>query len=82
MYEVQNRSVHEHELYSFKVERENLRWIYRANQDFISEIQKQDALDQMADHTFLKGYVFSRKMLSPKRLKGAGAFMSVAYLYV
>lgn len=31
MYEVQNRSVHEHELYSFEIERENISWLYAAN---------------------------------------------------
>ena len=28
LYEVQNRSVNEHELFSFEVERNNLRWLY------------------------------------------------------
>jgi hypothetical protein len=45
MYEVRNRSVHEHELYSFNVERENLKWLYRANLGYIEEINKINALD-------------------------------------
>ena len=36
MYEVQNRSVHEHEMYSFNIERENLKWVYQANLDFVN----------------------------------------------
>ncbi len=34
MYEVQNRSVEEHELYSFKIERENLTLLSNANEDY------------------------------------------------
>jgi len=35
MYQISNRSIHEHELYSFNIDRENLKWLYRANVDFI-----------------------------------------------
>lgn len=35
MYEVQNRSIHEHELFSFNIDRENLHWLYNANMDFV-----------------------------------------------
>ena len=42
MYEVQNRSVNEHELFSFEVERKNLTWLYRANADFIQEMHRVD----------------------------------------
>ncbi len=38
LYEVSNRSVHEHELYSFNIERENLKWLYQANVSYINEI--------------------------------------------
>jgi hypothetical protein len=37
MYEVQNRSVHEHELYSFEIERQNVKWLYQANLTYIEE---------------------------------------------
>ena len=37
MYEIQNRSIHEHELYSFNIERRNLKWLYQANLNFIQE---------------------------------------------
>jgi hypothetical protein len=40
MYEVQNRSVSEHELFSFEVERHNLKWVYQANVDFVQEQTK------------------------------------------
>jgi hypothetical protein len=30
LYEVQNRSVEEHEAFSFQIERENLKWLYNA----------------------------------------------------
>jgi hypothetical protein len=81
MYEVQNRSVHEHELYSFTIERENLKWLYRANRDFLAEIEKMDTIEQMADHTALKGQVFKRKMMSPKKVRGLGAFASMVGIY-
>lgn len=35
MYEVQNRSIFEHELYSFGVERNHLNWLYQANLKFV-----------------------------------------------
>lgn len=48
MYEVQSRSVYEHELYSFAIERENLKWLYRANLGFVEELAKINAVDQVA----------------------------------
>ena len=38
LYEVQNRSTAEHEQFSFVVERNNLKWLYNANLDFIDEM--------------------------------------------
>lgn len=37
LYEVQNRSKHEHELFSFTIERENLRSLYQANESYVNE---------------------------------------------
>lgn len=31
LYEIQNRSIDEHEAFSFQIERENLKWLYNAN---------------------------------------------------
>ena len=31
LYEVQNRSAAEHEAFSFEIERENLKWLYKAS---------------------------------------------------
>jgi hypothetical protein len=50
LYEVQNRSVWEHEEFSFKVERRNLRWLFDASQDYIQEIDRINYLENMADH--------------------------------
>ena len=36
MYEVQNRSIDEHEEFSMQLERKNLRWLYDANMDYVS----------------------------------------------
>jgi len=49
MYEVRNRSVHEHELYSFRIDRENLQWSYRANMGFLEEVQREDSIEAAAD---------------------------------
>ena len=82
MYEVQNRSVNEHELFSFEVERKNLTWLYRANGEFVQEMHRVDLTDQLADHTKLgKDEVFRRKTLNPRRFKGIGAFVASAGLY-
>jgi hypothetical protein len=82
MYEVQNRSVNEHELLSFEVERKNLRWLYRANTEFVSEMYRVDAMDQLADHSRLgKDEVFKRRALNPRRFKGVGAFLASYGLY-
>ena len=81
LYEVQNRSVYEHELFSFNIERDNLSTLYKANLDFIEEMQKSDCLDQMADYTALKGCVFKKRSLNPRRVKGVGAFAAAASIY-
>ncbi len=82
MYEVQNRSVTEHELYSFNVDRENLKWLYNANVDFVNELVKVDNLDQLADYKSLgRDEVFKRRTLNPRRLKGVGAFLTSFGLY-
>jgi len=35
MYEVQNRSIDEHEEFSMQMERKSLPWLYEANSDYI-----------------------------------------------
>jgi hypothetical protein len=55
--------------------------LYRANLGYIEEVQKQNLLDQLADFAQLKGAVYKRKTLSPKRIKGVGAFAASLGLY-
>lgn len=82
MYEVQNRSVTEHELFSFKIDRKNLRWLSYANQEYINALNRVDQLDQLADYKSLgKDQVFKRRVLNPSRLKGVGSLFSSFYLY-
>ena len=82
MYEVQNRSVNEHELFSFQVERQNLKWLSNANYEYIQELHRSDALDQAGDSSFLgKDQVFKRRTLNPRRVKGLGAFASAYSLW-
>lgn len=64
-------------MYSFRVERNNLRWLYNANLDFCEEMTRVNAAENMADHGSLQGNVFKRKMLSAQRFKGLGAFGAV-----
>lgn len=80
MYEVQNRSVDEHQNFSFSIERDNLRWLYQANLDFCDEMTRVNRLEQMADHGDLKGSVFKAKMMGPNRLKGLGSFFVASQL--
>ena len=74
MYEVQNRSIDEHEQFSFQVERSNLRWLYNANLDFVTERVRVNEVENAADIGSLKGAIFKRKLLSEERLKSLGAF--------
>lgn len=81
MYQIQNRSVWEHELYSFDIKRDDLKWLERANIDFLLEKMKLNEIDQIADATTLKGKVYRRRVLNPKRLKGVGALFASYSIY-
>lgn len=50
MYEVQNRSIDEHEQFSLKLERQNLNWLYKANVDFITEMDRVNFFEKLVDH--------------------------------
>ena len=81
MYEVQNRSIDEHETFSLTLERQNIRWLYQANLDYIGEMQRVNYLDSLVEHGALKGSVFKMKMLSASRLRGIGAFSLAGLTY-
>jgi hypothetical protein len=81
MYQINNRSVHEHELYSFNISRESLKWSYRANLDHLQELEKADNVELMTHYAQLKGLVYRRKALSPKRLRGITAFAATYGIY-
>lgn len=82
MYEVQHRSVAEHELLSFDIRREDIHYLYKANLRFVNELQRTDALDQLADNSRLgPNQIFKRRTLSPRRFKGVGAFLSAYGFY-
>jgi hypothetical protein len=82
MYEVQNRSVTEHELFSFNIERQNLRWLSNANGEYINQLVLVNQLDQLDDYKSLgKDQVFKRRALNPRRLKGLGSLAASFYLY-
>ena len=82
IYEVQNRSIDEHEQFSSKLERQNLRWLYQANLDFIGEMERINWLDKMVDHGALKGSVFRAKALSARRVKGLAGFGVAGLVYM
>ena len=81
MYEVQNRSIDEHEEFSLTLERQNIRWLYQANLDYIGEMTRVTTLDNLIQHGALKGSVFKMKTLSASRIKGIGAFGLAALTY-
>lgn len=63
MYEVSNRSVYEHETFSFSVERRNLNDLYLANLNFAREIALQNKEQTIADYGVLNGKLLKRKPL-------------------
>ena len=81
MYEVQNRSVDEHEEFSLTLERQNLKWLYQANLEYISEMQTVSSLDNLIAHGSLKGSIFRMKTLSASRLRGLGCFSFAGLAY-
>jgi len=70
MYEVRHRSVWEHEQFSLNVERRNLKWLHEANRDFITELQRVNYLDQLADTGSLGGKVFKKKFMNADKIRG------------
>jgi hypothetical protein len=82
LYEVQNRSAEEHEAFSFQIERENLKWLYNAKQDFSKEMDRANALEDLNAHANLGGKVFKRKSLSPSKLTGLGYFGFAGFTYM
>jgi len=81
MYEVQNRSLYEHQSFSFEVERRNLKWLNQANSDFVQEMTRVTYLETLADHGQLKGKAFKHKALNPRRVKGLAAFGFAGYTW-
>jgi len=81
LYEIQNRNVEEHEAFSFQIERENLKWLYNANQDFNKEMNRVNLLEDLETHYNLNGLIFKKKMMDPEKLKGLGFFGVSAATY-
>lgn len=81
LYEIQNRSIEEHDAFSFVIERENLKWLYNANQDFCKEMMRVNALEDLKNTHYLGGLVFKRKSMDPTKLKGLGCFGLSAFTY-
>lgn len=78
---MKNRSILEHEAFSFKVDRHNLSQMYKANCEYTKELTQVNYLDNLVQIGYLKGKAFKAKTLSPRRLKGLGAFGFSAYTY-
>ena len=81
MYEVKNRSIYEHEQFSFSMERRNLKWLWDSNNDYVQEISRVNHIDQLADTARLNGKVFKMKMMTPNRLKGIVSFAAAGAAY-
>ena len=82
MYEVQNRSLYEHEQFSIGVERQNLKWLYLANMNYVRELSHVNRIDDLVDHGQLKGSLYKTKMMSPNKLKGVGALGASAFAFM
>lgn len=68
-------------MYSFDIQRDDLKWLSKANNDYILEKVRQDTLDQLVHASSLKGKIYKRRMLNPRRLKGLGALAASYGLY-
>jgi hypothetical protein len=51
-----------------------LKWLYNANQDFTKEMDRASAIEDLEAHASLKGKIFKRKMMDPKKVHGLGYF--------
>ena len=74
MYEVRNRSLQEHEAFSFEIERDNLKFLSEASLSYQKEMAAINDLEDRKAHAALKGGVFQRKTMTPDRLTGLGCF--------
>ena len=81
MYEVQNRSISEHEAFSLAIDRKNLKWLYQANLDFVGEMQRINHFDNLVNHGQLKGAIFRAKTLTPRKLQSVFAFGAAIAAY-
>ncbi len=81
LFEVQNRSVDEHEAFSMRVERENLKWIYQSSLTFQRDVQAQNDNQDLADHATLKGAIFKAPALKQNWINGAAFFATSGLLY-
>lgn len=81
MYEIQNRSVWEHEQFSFTIEREDLKLLSEAKDSYLKELQTANSIDRLSNLASLRGKVFRRKVLDPQRLKGLGALLGSFGIY-
>lgn len=51
-----------------------MKWLWEANEDFLREMAKANKIDDMANHANLKGSIFKRKTLDPKKIKSFSYF--------
>lgn len=74
MYEVQHRSLSDHDAFSFTVERENLYYLAKANQSFLGEMRRLNDIEDLRSHSNLKGAYFRRHSMATSRFTGLGYF--------
>ena len=60
-----------------------MKWLFNAQQDFTKELLRLNAIEDLVNHSNLRGKIFKRKSLSPKKIKGLGYFgiAGLAYTY-
>lgn len=71
----------EHEAFSFKVDRRNLKQLYRANVEYVDEVSRYNTAENAIHIGQLKGAAFKSQKLSTGRLQGLGALTLSALTY-
>lgn len=81
VYEIQNRSIEEHEDFSFEIERENLKWLSNSHNEYLTAISRDDHIDDLDNVKSLAGKVYKRKFLDEKKIFGFGYFGLAGLIY-
>jgi len=80
-YEIQSRSIREHEKYSFTIERRELSALARANQHFVQRLDIGRNKVKVLNKYMLKGKIFKAKLLNSNRIQGIFSGLTAFTIY-